>query len=181
MGTLFNLMLGFSMEVDKTDIEELSGSLRKYILHAAYGSAVLEAHRLENSLALLLAKKLVDQKHNFDDQFQKIKKLTLGRLIERVLKEFQIPEHWQEELDNALWFRNRLIHEISEHASFVLLKDGDVTRLVEELSDIYGYFKDTSEYVYGLVFSWFGERGLEKDKILIIVREMIENARRMSA
>jgi hypothetical protein len=120
--------------------------------------------------------KLSDQHHDFNHQFNKITKHTLGMLIGRVLQEFDIPEYWQEELDNALWFRNRLIHQITEDASIAILRDGDVTKLIEELSDIYGYFKEANEYIDELVYAWFAKRGVRKEMLVSVVKQLIENA-----
>jgi hypothetical protein len=157
------------MDIDGIEIGKLSESL-------SISRLALEAHRLENLISVLLATRIIEKKENYENCFKEIKGLVLGRLIKRLLYEFDIPAYWQEELDNALWFRNKLIHRISDDVSYVILKHGNSAKLVEELYEIYGYFKETSEYIESLVFKWLDEKGITKEKMQTVVQKLIKNA-----
>src|SRR6185369_6082812 len=100
-------------QLDSAEIRKLIESLQSYLLYAAYGRAMLQAHSLELSLINLLTTNLVDQEMDqdrFKYELAGIKRLTMGKLIAEVNKKYEISDYWKEEFDNALFFRNRLTH-----------------------------------------------------------------------
>jgi hypothetical protein len=123
-------------QMDSTQITKLIESLQAYVLHAAYGRAMLQAHSLELSLANLLITNLVDQKMDEDrfmSEFARIKRLTMGKLIAEVIGKYEISDYWKEEFDNALYFRNRLTHRICEDIISSHFTEDGKTKLISEI------------------------------------------------
>lgn len=162
------------------DVEEIQKVITDYAVEAAYGAAVLKAYQLENSLVLLLTTKLIDEFGDESSDFQKaqekVKRLTMGRLIDRVLKEFELSDYWGDELDNMLYFRNELVHNISWEIQSSRVEPNGKERLVEYLSEIQSYFVETNTEIMRLVFQWFEEHGISKEKLYKIAAKWVEIA-----
>ncbi|MCK4843213.1 MAG: hypothetical protein KAT04_15235 [Methylococcales bacterium] len=80
----------------KIKTTELIKSLESYLLEAAYGKAMLQANCLEKSFTNLLITKLTDKKLSeeiFNSKLAKLRKLTMGGLINEIIKEFEISDY----------------------------------------------------------------------------------------
>lgn len=163
--------------MNSTEILELVETLEAYVVHAVYGKAILQSHSLELSLKNLLFTKLADKQLSegrFKSEVARIKRLTMGRLIEEVIANFEISDYWQEEFDNALFFRNRLVHQISEALLNSHFKEDGKTRLVSEIEDITRYFRESKAEIERIIDQWLSLNGIEKSKLLEIVKSWSE-------
>ncbi|SDU67695.1 hypothetical protein [Desulfobacula phenolica] len=153
--------------------------IETFRIYAAYGRAVLFAHSLERNLVVLLSTRLAEAHHMQKDVFEaeqsKIKKMTLGRLIKQACNEFKFSPYWAEELDNVLFFRNRLVHDISEIITDHMWEHGDKNKIINEIDEIASYFEAADKYVLGIVFEWFDEKGVEKASLYEIAKGLIRN------
>lgn len=162
--------------------QDIPEKLLYFSILASYGSTVLEAHQLENWLVLLLATNELssdkDKVNEFEDSFKKLKRLTLGQLINRSIIEFNFSEYWQEELDNMLFFRNQLIHDYSwEITSSMMETDGQI-KLLEELNNIRSYFSETTDEIKNRVVKIFSDsHGIPRDSIEEVAKEWFLNAK----
>jgi len=151
------------------DFVKLAKSLKSLALHAAYGYAVMAAHRLELKLVSLAATRRVSNPTStpslFDDDLSGLGKPTLGRLIEYVIAEFDVPEQLEEELDNMLYFRNRLVHHISNMILLAARKPRWRARVIRELAEIEGYFHATSREIDKMLDDWLHSTGLSRKKV----------------
>ena len=161
------------MEIEKV-IEELTA----YTVEAAYGAAILEALRLEGLLVLLLTTKLPekygDDSENFKKAQNSLKRLTMGKLIKRTLKEFEISEYWEEELDNTLFFRNHLVHNIAWQITNSRLEPDGQERLVQELTEIRGYFSKANLEIMKHIYQWFESQGISREMFQEMTKNWIE-------
>src|SRR3990172_8731412 len=151
------------------DFEELAKTIDSLALHAAYGSAVLAAHILERNLVSLLATRSIRKRAStfslFDEDLDGLRKLTLGRLIEEVIAKFHISEGLEEELDNMLYFRNRLVHNISDDMLLWAVKPGWKDRVILELREIKHYFHETNCEIEKILDDWLLSNGLSREKL----------------
>jgi len=147
---------------------EILKTLENYVLDTAYGRAMLEAHSLELCLANLLVLRLVDDGYSgekYKSEFEKIKKKTMGRLISEVVEKYEISDFWQEELDNCLFFRNRLTHQISDDVVSLHINGDGKEKLVTELEEIKGYFIETKVELDKMVDLWLDKKGIDRSII----------------
>jgi hypothetical protein len=150
-----------------------------FAVYAAYGRATIAAHSLERALSSLLIATLVDRKlprEKFEADVARFERMTLGPLIERFNQWFSPAEELQEELDNMLYFRNKLIHDIS---GTVLHRAREVDweqRVIQELTDITTYFLETREMLRDYSEKWLTSHGLSYAKLLKIGIEMYPGA-----
>jgi hypothetical protein len=162
------------------DFTEIIERLQKFVLHAAYGKAMLAAHKLERSLILHIfvetmksnrSKKISTASHYFD----RLNKLTLGSLIREATIKCTFSEEEADEWDNLLYFRNHLTHGISELITDSFFRHGDTEKVAEELDEIESYFHEMQEKLDSSIFEGFGALGMPKHKILEVVNELIKN------
>ena len=149
-------------DIEKT--QELAAKLQSYALQAAYGAAMLKANRLEFCLRTLLIMQLNAKS---DDELYKalseLQRLPLGRLIERVIQAFSIPDYWQEELDNLRWFRNQLAHQIMDDISWNHLLEEDEWELISYLNQVGSFYEETIDYVTAMIAAEQKKRSLTKE------------------
>ncbi len=164
--------------MDAEEISKILATIELYALEAAYGRAVLAAYSLEQTLYVLLVIRLPkavvsNKRETFDHEQKKLQKLTLGRLVERVIAEFEIHDHWQEELDNMVYFRNRLVHSIAVDITTSVLRHGNKQRIVEELEEIRSYFIETNREMRKILFACLEPNGLTEEKVNEIARALL--------
>jgi len=154
---------------------EILKSLERHVLDAAYGRAMLEAHSLELCLANLLVLRLVDDgfsDEKYKSEYAKIKKKTMGKLISKVVEKYEISDYWQEELDNCLFFRNRLTHQISDDIVSSHINGDEENKLITELEEIKGYFIETKLELDKLVDYWLDiDRSIIHDVAMSLVEK----------
>lgn len=119
----------------------LDKDIQLTMLHACYGKAVLSAHLLEMRLSLFLVCHAVE--HGYGAPHEAIKKMTLGVLVNEFIEKYDPSESLAEELDNMVFFRNELAHRVSSMIFCRAANDDWHDRIIQELIDIEGYFKDT--------------------------------------
>ncbi len=81
-----------------------------------------------------------------------------------------------------LYFRNRLVHRISDDMLLAALKPGWKDRLIRELGEIEGYFHETNSEIEKMLGDWLVSNGLSWDKLqelaTLIWRDVQENVAR---
>ncbi len=167
------------MTAEDDGIKQIVDAIEGYAIEAAYGRAVLAAHRLETTLYTLLSvhfSEVSGSNKVLCQEREKLSKMTLGNLVERVISEFHISEYWQEELDNMLYFRNRLVHQIATDLSSSFLRHGSKQRIVEELERIRSYFVETDEEMERMLFDCLAAKGITKEKIDKVVTQIMAKA-----
>lgn len=143
--------------------------MSQVVVYAAYGQAMLSAHALERKLCTLLMTRCVEPKsdeNHFDKQMAEIKRLPLGRLIERFIEGFSVEGELQEELDNMLYFRNELAHRIAEMLLRKALDPGWHNRLVTELLEIESCFRETNARLECYLDEWLNANGYKKELLV---------------
>ena len=159
------------------DESKITKSLEIYALDAAYGRAMLEAHTLELFLSNLLILGLVDNglsKEQYNSECNKIKKKTMGRLISGVIGKYEVSNYLQQELDNCLFFRNRLAHQISDDIISSHMNGDGKNGIIIELGEISGYFIETKEELEKLINTWLKTKGIKRSKINDLARGLLE-------
>jgi hypothetical protein len=157
------------------DFTELVKSLESFALHAAYGCAVLAAHRLERNLVSLVATRRGSNPTStyslFDDDLSGLGNPTLGRLIKHVIAEFDVSKQLEDKLDKVLYLRNRLVHHISNVILLAARKPGWKQRVIRELGEIERYFCATSREIDRMLDDWLHSRGLSREKVRQLAKQ----------
>lgn len=141
------------------------------IVEAAYGRALLSAHALERGVGSLLITNLGRSKLSglaLDEAIEKIKRLTLGPLIERFIQEFKVNDALEEELDNMLYFRNELAHRISDMVLTKAAERGWRRRLARELLEISSYFREAVNMLDEYVDAYLHSIGVPRERLMEI-------------
>lgn len=138
-------------------------SLQMVFVHAAYGRSMMAAHRLEQSLLVILS----CYPDNFPEKYtaEKIGKMTLGSLVNVFVNCFSPPEELVEELENMIYFRNELAHRIS---NFIISKTSSIEwhdGIMRELGEIESFFEETNELLSPYVEACYKKLNLSKEKI----------------
>ncbi len=160
----------------KIKTTELIKSLESYLLEAAYGKAMLQANCLEKSFTNLLITKLTDKKLSeeiFNSKLAKLRKLTMGGLINEIIKEFEISDYWQQEFDNALFFRNRLTHKISDDIFYSYLETDGKNKLVLELDEVTSFFNESNNEVRRMTDEWLNLKGIKKSQLVEVAKGLM--------
>lgn len=160
-------------EMDKQYFESIA-------LHATYGQAVLAAHALERTLISVILINTIDLK-NIEKicagkEIKRLKKLTLRNLIREVTQCIELSEYWREELDNMLFFRNLIVHEISDLIINGLLDKKSKYEISEKITEIKSYFTETNEYFSNLIYMWLEENGFNKELVIQTIKKVISPA-----
>jgi hypothetical protein len=156
-----------------TDFGTLTIADRMLLVHAAYGKAMLCAHGLEHSLATLLICKISLSKvlHNQSKaEVAKIKRLPLGVLIEKFAVEFSHSDQLREELSNLLFFRNELAHRISDSIISAAVEVNWEERIISELEEICGYFRDCRPLLAPYIDHFQSQLGLTDENVIELIR-----------
>ena len=117
--------------------------LQMLLVHAAYGRAMMAAHGMEMRLTVFLMCHAIE--NNYPIALDSIKKMTFGVLVREFVKKYKPSEYLEEELDNMVFFRNDLAHRISDTLTRAAAKDDWCDRVIRELTEIEGYFRETDE------------------------------------
>lgn len=146
-----------------------------FLVHAAYGRAMLRAHGLERDIATLLICYTTftpDEVAIREAQIARIKRLPLGPLIDKFVQAFQPTDDLIEELDNLLFFRNELTHRISEmilHAGHEVAWE---ERVLKELADIQSYFDEVTPFLRPYMDSFRDKIGIGEDRMRELVKKL---------
>ena len=161
-------------------LEDFDFRARQILIWAVYGRAMMGAHRLEKKLSLLLVERATDTCPSSDLREQAIKaidRLTLGPLIDRFLTEFAPSENLVEELDNMLYFRNKLTHRISDMVLNAANRQTQWTsRLVEEIENISTYFSETCALLEPYSKEWMDGKGITQERLDKVWARLFPNA-----
>lgn len=128
---------------------------------------MLRAHGLERRLATLLichATLAGDRKASLDSEIDKIKKLPLGLLINKFAETFSPCEDLIEELDNLLFFRNELVHRISDTIIHAAMQVEWEKKVITELIEIRSYFSDAEPLLRPYMEVFNQSFGVSKEK-----------------
>lgn len=168
-------MIGCNSLADQIDSERFA----QVAVEAAYGRAVMAAHSLERNLGFLLMTRIVgSERRDVELQLNQIKRLPLGLLISRFVEEFGVGEGLQEELDNMLYFRNELVHRISDKTLCKALDSDWRHRLAQDLIEIEGYFRETNVLLEPYIDSWLSAHDLTRSQLLSIGTEIYKGLAR---
>lgn len=141
---------------------------------------MLQAHSLELSLANLLMTNLVDQEigeEKFKSELARVKRLTMGRLIAEVIDRYEISDYWKEEFDNSLFFRNRLAHQISEDIISSHIREDGRAKLISEMEEIIGYFREAKGEIERITDKWLILKGIERAQLLEVAKSWLEQSK----
>ena len=160
------------------DLEDMDPHTRLWLVYAAYGQAMLNAHQLEKKLSSLLIAREAETSYNAEQHkqiFEEIDRLTLGSLVKRFLIEFSPSEEITEELDNMLYFRNELTHRISDMFLNANHHPQWESRLIEEIQNISTYFSETRALLDPYSKAYLDRAGLTPERLVTIGKALYPN------
>ncbi|ENV1283154.1 hypothetical protein ACE25E_003834, partial [Vibrio cholerae] len=116
-------------------------------LECSYGRMCLSIHQIERDLSLILtAQSCDDQYSNWNVEYQKFRKLTLGKLVGSVKSKGIFDDELVGHLQTIVKYRNELVHEIGDLVADSIFSEGkssdfisfidDFTFLVREMNHI---------------------------------------------
>jgi hypothetical protein len=145
------------------ELQSLTAQERLLLVHAAYGRSMLAAHRLELTLGTLLVCQTtleIEPGTKRRSEIDRIGRLTLGQLIKLFISKFSPNEDLQQELSNTLFFRNELVHRISETILNATRSIEWEEVVITEMNAIIGYFADSSKLLEPYITEWKLKVGL---------------------
>lgn len=124
-------------------------STQWFLLHAAYGRAILLTHVIEQRVAFQVALWDMLKSGNNDEIFREkyfsLKKLPFGQLLKIGTSNGALSQEDLEELEQYRKLRNVLVHDISASICFRLFTKRDSDNVIDELNQIAIDFYGMSE------------------------------------
>lgn len=154
-------------------------SEKLFLVEAAYGRAMLRAHGIEKMLATWLICFACARSHEskWHEETVAIKRLTLGKLIQRFQAESAVSESLSSELLSLLALRNDLAHRVSD-----LLADAALTERWEEQAFLeLTAMNERLAVCRTSLLPFMAEAralaGLSEEQVAIVIRETYPGAR----
>ena len=126
-----------------------------FLLHAAYGRAILLTHVIEQRVSLQVALwhsiRTQGGDTAFSDRYEALRKRPFGTVLKLGIKEGAFSNDDAEVLELYRELRNLLVHEIADSITFRLVTKNDTDNVINELEDIANNFKGMSEELLGNV------------------------------
>lgn len=162
-------------------VESLSREERLCAVFAAYGRAMLDAHGLELRLATLLSVQIYLTGGSQDEQSKavtRIEQQPMGSLIRNFITYYRPSDALMEELDNMLYFRNELVHRISNMILLAATKENWETPLINELIEISEMFNNTQKLLEPFMAEYRSKVGMPEEAMLDLGRRLYPGVRR---
>lgn len=116
-------------------------NLQMILMHAAYGRAMLAAHHLELRISTFLLCHAIET--GADLSIDAVKRLTFGALVKDFVKKFNPSVHLAEELNNMVFFRNELVHRVSDAICRAAINSDWRDKVIKEMIEIETMFGET--------------------------------------
>jgi hypothetical protein len=167
--------LSYDVRQHVRDLGAFSAQQRFFLVQAAYGKAMLEAHGLERTLGALLicqATFSADDGPRREARIARVNRLPLGRLIEEFVEALSPDKHLIEELDNLLFFRNELAHRISDTILGAAAQSNWEQRVVAELEEIRSYFVEAKPLLEAYMETFLVKIGITESQMMELMRKL---------
>jgi hypothetical protein len=161
------------------DLGAFSAQDRLFLVQAAYGKAMLQAHGFERTLATLLichATFSRDRRKPLDARIAGVKRLPLGPLIDEFVDAFSPDQNLIGELSNLLFFRNELAHRISDTILGAATQSDWEQQVVRELEEIRSYFVDVRPFLEAYMEAFRFKIGITEEQMLELARKVYPGA-----
>jgi len=138
-------------------------SLKMIFVYAAYGRSMMAAHQLEQNLLAIVSShpEKLPEKYTAE----KVRKMTLGSLVNIFINCYSPPEELVEELDNMIYFRNELAHRISNFIVSTASSHKWHDEVISELAEIESFFEETNELLSPYIEACYKKLNISKEKM----------------
>lgn len=143
-------------------IMRLDPQVRK--VYEEHGAVMSEAQLLERYLAYVIL--AIRASGNFTEEFRKISKKPLGKLIQELGEFFPVPSNFQARLHSIKVQRNWLAHEYFSDRAGLFQTTAGRAEMIRELDQIGDHIYRLWSYFDGLIVSWLAGANPTRESLI---------------
>ena len=144
---------------------------------AAYMAQVLERSAINFALILQLPEVDLVTRELYESSYETLERKTFGKLLRACEKEFELPNHAKEIMDDALKTRNHLIHSYFYEKSEDLISEKGRIEMMEELQGIIGKFQIADKLLESIYLPIYDNYGVSKEYLASEYEARLQRAR----